>query len=247
MLAALILLVIALGTILYVDRDFWFPQEQEADYQAPDAAPTAASRKPSRSHTGAHKKSRADKSRPAEVASAGSDSDSDAPVSVTDRTAIAPLEVQVIGAGTRRTLHPGSNAVQINLEKEADEPPAKAAPTAKADAPASNDSETAASVTSNAAEHVHVSAETPSIVTHSVTPGYPLLARQMKVQGSVILQAMIGRDGLIEDLHVVSGPPVLAGAAQEAVRQWHFKPHYQGVNPVETQAKITVNFTISTN
>jgi protein TonB len=69
----------------------------------------------------------------------------------------------------------------------------------------------------------------------------------MKVQGSVIMLAVIGRDGLIQELRLVSGPPILAGAAQEAVRQWHFKPHYIGAEPVETQAKITVNFTISTN
>src|SRR5947209_6145336 len=58
---------------------------------------------------------------------------------------------------------------------------------------------------------------------------------------------VIGRDGLIQELRLVSGAPILAGAAQEAVRQWHFKPHYIGAEPVETQAKITVNFTISTN
>jgi outer membrane biosynthesis protein TonB len=52
---------------------------------------------------------------------------------------------------------------------------------------------------------------------------------------------------LIQDLRVLGGPPILANAAQEAVRQWHFKPHYQGVEAVETQARITVNFTISTN
>jgi len=80
-----------------------------------------------------------------------------------------------------------------------------------------------------------------------VQPGYPTLARQMKVQGSVVLRAFIGRDGLIQDLHVVSGPPILASAAEEAVKQWHFKPHYVGAEAVETQAKITVNFTISTN
>ena len=51
----------------------------------------------------------------------------------------------------------------------------------------------------------------------------------------------------IQDLHVVSGPPILASAAQEAVRQWRFRPHFQGAEAVETQAKITVNFTISTN
>jgi len=44
----------------------------------------------------------------------------------------------------------------------------------------------------------------------------------------------------IQDLHVLSGPTILASAAQDAVRQWHFKPHYQGAEAVETQAKITV-------
>ena len=73
------------------------------------------------------------------------------------------------------------------------------------------------------------------------------LARQMKVQGSVILQALIGKDGIIQNLHVISGPQILASAAEDAVRQWHFRPHLQGTEAVETQAKITVNFTISTN
>ena len=98
-----------------------------------------------------------------------------------------------------------------------------------------------------AAERTQISTDTASLVTRSVRPGYPMLARQMKVQGSVILQALIGRDGLIQDLRVLSGPPILASAAQEAVKQWHFKPHYEGTYAVETQAKITVNFTISTN
>ena len=92
-----------------------------------------------------------------------------------------------------------------------------------------------------------MSSLTTDVVTHSVVPAYPTLARQMKVQGSVILEALIGRDGLIEDLQVLSGPPILAGAAQEAVKQWHFKPHFRGAEAVETQTKITVNFTISTN
>jgi outer membrane biosynthesis protein TonB len=46
---------------------------------------------------------------------------------------------------------------------------------------------------------------------------------------------------------LVSGPRILASAAEDAVRQWHFKPHFEGSEAVETQAKITVNFTISTN
>jgi TonB family protein len=84
-------------------------------------------------------------------------------------------------------------------------------------------------------------------VTVSVPPDYPLLARQMKVQGAVSLQALISREGNIQELQILSGPGILAAAAREAVKQWHFKPYLQNGQPVETQARITVNFTISTN
>jgi protein TonB len=109
------------------------------------------------------------------------------------------------------------------------------------------DTRAAGNVTTYAAERVQMSADASDIVARPVQPSYPLLARQMKVQGSVILQAMISKDGVIQNLRVVSGPHILASAAQDAVRQWHFKPHLEGAEPVETQAKITVNFTISTN
>ena len=74
-----------------------------------------------------------------------------------------------------------------------------------------------------------------------------MLAKQMKVQGSVVLQALIGRTGNIEDLRVLSGPSILSAAAMQAVKQWRFRPYYLSGEPVETQARITVNFTISTN
>lgn len=73
---------------------------------------------------------------------------------------------------------------------------------------------------------------------------YPLLGRQMKVQGSVLLQAFIGADGVIRDLRVLSGPAILASAAREAARRWQFKPYLQNGKPVDTQATIAVNFTI---
>jgi protein TonB len=66
----------------------------------------------------------------------------------------------------------------------------------------------------------------------------------MNVQGSVVLKAVIGADGTIENLHVLSGPAILAVAAQQAVREWHFKPVLQNGQPVETMAKIVVNFSI---
>ena len=73
-----------------------------------------------------------------------------------------------------------------------------------------------------------------------------MLAKQMKVQGSVVLQALIGREGSIQDLRVLSGPAILSNAAMDAVRQWRFRPYYQQGQPIETEARITVNFTIST-
>ncbi len=99
----------------------------------------------------------------------------------------------------------------------------------------------------NAGDRVQLSPQTAQSVTVSVPPDYPLLARQMKVQGAVSLQALISRDGSIQELQILSGPSILAAAAREAVKQWHFKPYLQNGQPVETQARITVNFTISTN
>jgi protein TonB len=153
---------------------------------------------------------------------------------------LPPLEVEVVAGDSHRTIRPGSSSVRVDLQ-----PSTPAQPIA--DSVVAGNNESAANVTSNAAEHVQMSADTSEIVTSPVRPNYPLLARQMKVQGSVILQAMIGRDGTIQNLRVMSGPHILASAAQDAVRQWHFRPHFQGSEAVETQAKITVNFTISTN
>jgi protein TonB len=152
---------------------------------------------------------------------------------------LPPLEVEVIAGDTHRTVRPGSNSVKVDLQP--------GVPAQLSGSATDNASETAANVTTNAAERVQMSADTTDAVTHTVRPGYPLLARQMKIQGSVILRALISKEGTIQDLHVLSGPTILASAAQDAVRQWHFKPHYQGAEAVETQAKITVNFTISTN
>ena len=99
----------------------------------------------------------------------------------------------------------------------------------------------------SAGDRVQLSPQTAQSVSISVPPDYPLLARQMKVQGAVSLMALISRDGSIQELQILSGPGILATAAREAVKQWHFKPYLQNGQPVETQARITVNFTISTN
>lgn len=100
-----------------------------------------------------------------------------------------------------------------------------------------------ASLPASAAERESL-APAAAELQQSVNAVYPTLGDHSKVQGSVVLQAIVGADGTIENLHVVSGPAILITAAQQAVREWHFKPYLQNGRPVETKARITVNFSI---
>jgi periplasmic protein TonB len=83
------------------------------------------------------------------------------------------------------------------------------------------------------------------LLIHEVRPQYPPLARQARIQGAVVLQAVIGKDGAIQNLHVVSGHPMLTTAAIDAVKQWRYKPYFLNGEPVEVDTQITVNFTLS--
>jgi protein TonB len=83
------------------------------------------------------------------------------------------------------------------------------------------------------------------LLVHQVKPAYPPLARQARIQGQVVLQAAIGKDGSIQNLRLVSGHPMLAPAAIEAVKQWKYKPYFLNGEPVEVDTQITVNFTLA--
>jgi len=83
------------------------------------------------------------------------------------------------------------------------------------------------------------------LLIHKVQPQYPPLARQARIQGVVVLQALIGKDGSIQNLHVVSGHPMLTNSALEAVKEWRYKPYYLNGEPVEVETTINVNFTLS--
>jgi periplasmic protein TonB len=76
-------------------------------------------------------------------------------------------------------------------------------------------------------------------------PVYPPLARQARIQGTVRLNAIIGRDGTIQNLTVASGHPLLVPSALEAVRQWVYRPTQLNGEPVEVVTVIDVNFTLS--
>jgi protein TonB len=80
---------------------------------------------------------------------------------------------------------------------------------------------------------------------HRVQPIYPGPARIARIQGSVMMTAIIGKDGTIENLHVLNGHPMLTSAAIEAVRQWRYRPYILNNEPVEVETQITVNFSLS--
>jgi periplasmic protein TonB len=78
-----------------------------------------------------------------------------------------------------------------------------------------------------------------------VEPEYPAIARQARIEGDVLLRAVIGRDGSIQNLSVVSGHPFLARAALDAVRQWQYQPFLLSGRAVEVDSEILVRFRMS--
>jgi len=144
---------------------------------------------------------------------------STSPAAAITRTVLPPIAVEVMAGNAHRALHPDTNTSKVEIPQPGT---------------ASN-----ATAVNNAVEREPIS---PGAIQPQAS--YPLLAQHMNVQGSVVLKAVVGADGIIQDLHVLSGPAILAAAAQQAVREWRFKPILRDGQPVETMAKIVVNFTI---
>jgi TonB family protein len=87
--------------------------------------------------------------------------------------------------------------------------------------------------------------EAQANILTKVPPAYPDDAKKARVTGSVVLEAMIGKDGTVENLKVVSGPSMLQQSAMDAVRQWTYKPYLLNGDPVEIKTKITVVYSLS--
>jgi periplasmic protein TonB len=85
---------------------------------------------------------------------------------------------------------------------------------------------------------------TKGLLIHRVEPPYPNLAKAARVQGEVVLKAVINTNGDIQDLQLVSGHPMLVPAAIAAVKQWRYKPYLLNGQPVEVETTITVIFTL---
>jgi TonB family protein len=82
-------------------------------------------------------------------------------------------------------------------------------------------------------------------ILHKVVPVYPEDAKKDRVSGSVVLAATIGKDGAVEQLHVVSGPEALQQSAMDAVRQWTYQPYLLNGDPIEVETTITVIYTLA--
>ncbi|MFZ0419671.1 MAG: energy transducer TonB [Candidatus Sulfotelmatobacter sp.] len=86
---------------------------------------------------------------------------------------------------------------------------------------------------------------TSGLLLRKVEPAYPAIARAARIQGDVVLKAIIDKDGNIQDLQLVSGHPMLVPAAIQAVKQWRYKPFLLNGQPVEVETTITVIFTLT--
>ena len=78
-----------------------------------------------------------------------------------------------------------------------------------------------------------------------IKPPYPPLARQARIQGQVVLEAIINKQGSVENLRVISGHPLLIQSALDAVKQWKYKPTLLNGEPVDVITTVTVNFNLS--
>lgn len=84
-----------------------------------------------------------------------------------------------------------------------------------------------------------------SMIVNKVPPIYPAAAKAAGIQGAVQLSALIGTDGTVQELRVLSGPAELVQAAMDAVKQWVYKPTLLNGNPVQVETTITVNYTLN--
>jgi TonB family protein len=239
---ALVLLLVALAVVVATDREFWFGSEQalESDAAASEskakadsaAVPVKTGEAPAAQVANASKILAPQTSTaPAVAAQAHQQvANPNTPAVATSRTVLPPLDVEVVAGDTHRTVHPGSNVAKVEI---------------------SGDSNRVSAVRSSVASRPTKAAEREPLFSagvpelrQTIDSNLPLLGQHTNVQGSVVLQAVVGADGNIENLRVLSGPAILSAAAEQAVRQWRFKPYLQNGQPVETKAIITVNFSI---
>src|ERR1700678_1848250 len=180
MLIALGILLVALVAVVLKDGYFWFPpspEVQEAAFRSKSksavAVPTSTPAAPAHEHK----------------AKTAAPAPTEPPLSsTTERAALPPLQVEVVAGNRHINVPAKSNAIHLDVDSGATSS-VSSAPAAAPNAPGG----------ASAGDRVQLSPQTTESVSVSVPPDYPLLARQMKVQGAVRLQALISRDGTIQE------------------------------------------------
>jgi TonB family protein len=108
---------------------------------------------------------------------------------------------------------------------------------------ANGSSQSNASVPTSSTIHAGANV-TSAMLVHQVAPAYPPLAKTAHISGTVMLHALIAKDGTIEQLQVVSGPPLLLKSAMDAVQQWEYRPTLVNGDPVRVDTTISVVYTL---
>jgi TonB family protein len=142
-------------------------------------------------------------------------------------------------AGRDATPRPGELMVYENGREVFHMPSARG--TAASQHPPEGLVQSAASVEPESTMELSAAAAEGGLV-HRVEPDYPEEARRQRVQGAVVLEVHINPDGAVQELKLISGSPLLAQAATDAVRQWKFKPHTVNGHRAEMQTVVTLNF-----
>ena len=96
----------------------------------------------------------------------------------------------------------------------------------------------------DAPKRIHVNADDLKIVTQ-VHPVYPVEAKKARVQGAVVLEVIIGKEGVPENIRIQTGPPALQKSALDAVHQWRWQPYLLNGDPVEVETTITVTYALA--
>ncbi len=150
-------------------------------------------------------------------------------------------------------VHPpgtSSSAGKSHESPQAESKPELNPETARPVDPASlPESETPAASPANGSvsgERIRLPAEiASSLLVSKVIPTYPPLARRARIQGQVVLNVDISKEGTIESLRTITGHPMLIPAAIDAVKQWRYKPYLLNAEPVPVQTQVTVNFSFT--
>jgi len=222
MLLAVALLLAALVVVLVKDRTYWFGgDEVSVADDTSDAGSSSTSAVPARKAQTATPSTPVLRAKEEKHPQAAAEPAAGSSIVASDRAVLPPLQVEVVTDRTHQAIQPNAGPVKVDLQ-----------PSAVMD-----------TTVNDVAPRSVVQRASLSYKMQSQLP-YPTLDARMKVQGSVLLQALIGVDGVIRELQVISGPAILSSAARQAAMQWRFKPYYEKGQAVETQARITVNFVI---